>query len=158
MNGVWDSDRLNDAQVKRLDLFYQKRVETLQSVDDLVEGVVERLRSHGKLENTYIIYSSDNGYHLGHHRLQPGKKQAFEEDINVPLIIRGPGIPKNQISDTVSSHVDLTPTILHMAGVDPPRKLDGKRIQFTRNQETNDEYTNVEFWTGSKFLSITPSN
>src|SRR3569833_1413446 len=110
-------NRLNNKQVTMLDKHYQRRTEALLSVDDLVEGVVNILQDAKQLDNTFIIYSSDNGFHLGHHRLGAGKKYAFEEDINIPLIIRGPGVPKNRTTDLVSAHVDFAPTILHMAGV-----------------------------------------
>jgi len=53
------------------------------------------------LDNTYIIYSSDNGYHIGQHRMAPGKKCVFEENINVPLIIRGPKVAKGKKTDMV---------------------------------------------------------
>jgi N-acetylglucosamine-6-sulfatase len=81
-----------------LDTFYQKRIEALQSVDDMVAQVVKKLEDKGTLDNTYIILSSDNGYHIGQHRMAPGKKTAFEEDINVPLIIRGPKVAKGNLT------------------------------------------------------------
>lgn len=58
-------------------------------MDDLVETILQKLEDAEVLDNTYIFYSSDNGYHIGNHRLEGGKLQCFEEDINVPLIIRG---------------------------------------------------------------------
>ena len=154
VNGVWHSDRLNQKQIKRLDEFYQKRIETLQSVDDLIETIINSLKEHKILDNTYIIYSSDNGFHLGQHRLRAGKKSAFEEDINVPLIIRGPGVPKKVKTDVVSSHVDLAPTIMKLAGMEPKDRLDGKAIILGNAQpgpDAHDEYAGVEFWTSSNF-------
>jgi N-acetylglucosamine-6-sulfatase len=143
--------------VDKLDNNYQRRVESLQSVDDIVEGVVRRLKDAKKLDDTFIIYSSDNGFHLGHHRLFAGKKFAFEEDINVPLIIRGPGVPKNTKTDIVSAHIDLAPTILDMAGIEQRKEFDGRPIAITqeridnRNKAETDEHTAVEFWTGATF-------
>jgi N-acetylglucosamine-6-sulfatase len=143
---------------EKLDNHYQRRVESLQSVDDIVEGVVRRLKEANKLDDTYIIYSSDNGFHLGHHRLFAGKKFAFEEDINVPLIIRGPGVPKGMKTDIVSAHVDLAPTILKMAGIEQRKEFDGRPIAFTqeriesRTKADTDEHTAVEFWTGATYL------
>lgn len=72
------------------DHFYRQRLRALQAVDEMVEGIVTRLDSYGILDNTYVVYSADNGYHISQHRLSPGKECGFEEDINVPLIIRGP--------------------------------------------------------------------
>lgn len=136
---------------------YQRRTEALLSVDDMVERIVNILDNANQLENTYIIYSSDNGFHLGHHRLGPGKKYAFEEDINVPLIIRGPNVPKNRKTDVVTAHVDLAPTILDMAGMSQRAEFDGRPIPHTaadidsRESSDQDEYTNVEFWEGASY-------
>lgn len=131
--------------------------ESLLSVDDLVEGFVKILKEKNQLDNTFIIYSSDNGFHLGHHRLGIGKKYAFEEDINVPLIIRGPGVPKDQETDIVTKHVDFAPTILKTAGASNHNDFDGKPIPYTAQEileaerSINDEYANVEFWTGATY-------
>ncbi|OCL15174.1 alkaline phosphatase-like protein, partial [Glonium stellatum] len=84
----------NPNYLKYLDTFYQKRIEALQSVDDMIAQVVKKLEAEGVLDTTYIIYSSDNDYHIGQHCMAPGKKCAFEEDINVPTVIRGPGVAK----------------------------------------------------------------
>lgn len=159
VNVVWTLNRLNDTQVEHLDYYYQRRSESLLSVDDLVEGVVDILNRTGQLDNTYIIYTSDNGYHLGHHRLRAGKKYAFEEDINVPLIIRGPNVPKGRTTDIVSAHIDLSPTILHMAGITQRSAFDGKPIPVSATaiqaQEASgaDEHVNIEFWTGQTYSS-----
>lgn len=126
-------------------------------MDDMVEHVVNILDQANQLDKTFIIYSSDNGFHLGHHRLGPGKKFSFEEDINVPLIIRGPGVPKNKKTDVVTTHVDLAPTILDMAGMKPRDGFDGRKIPYSaadiqqREDSGQDEHANVEFWTGTTF-------
>lgn len=157
MNVVWKLDQLTTHQEDKLDFHYQARTEALLSVDDIVEDVVNLLEKHSQLDNTFIVYSSDNGFHLGHHRLGAGKKYAFEEDINVPLIIRGPGVPKNRKTDIVSAHVDLAPTFLKMAGIDQRPNFDGKPIPHTaeaiQRQEGagTDEHANVEFWTGASY-------
>ena len=110
----------------------------------------------GVLDNTYIFYSTDNGYHIGNHRLQPGKLQCFEEDINIPLIVRGPGVGKGQTLDLVTGHIDIAPTFLTLAGADinPNLELDGTAISFPletesdfmRNLGTRGEVTHLEFW------------
>ncbi|KAJ6160400.1 hypothetical protein N7470_003796 [Penicillium chermesinum] len=82
---------LNKTEVDYIDYFYRCRLRALQAVDDLIGELVDKLEKAGELDNTYVIFSTDNGYHLGQHRLQPGKNCGFETDINVPLIIRGPG-------------------------------------------------------------------
>jgi len=114
---------------------------------------VTRLEQHGILDNTYIIYSTDNGYHISQHRLHPGKECGFEEDIHIPLIIRGPGITAGHVSNIVSAHADLSPTILHLAGIAPRPDFDGSAIPLTTSsllaaEESSErgEHVNIEFW------------
>jgi arylsulfatase A-like enzyme len=135
------------------DHFYRSRLRALQSVDELVESVVERLEELGILENTYIIYTSDNGYHIGQHRLPPGKTCGIEEDINVPLIIRGPHVPENHVTEIVTTHTDIAPTLFGLIGGRDPAdaQFDGAAIPLTRNgleEAATDrhEHVNVEFW------------
>ena len=87
---------LDEKHVRRLEDEYQRRLASLQAVDDMVERIVGALEALGALDDTYVIYSSDNGFHLGEHRLPAGKDFAYEEDIRVPAIVRGPGVPAGQ--------------------------------------------------------------
>uniref|UniRef100_A0A8C7N7G0 N-acetylglucosamine-6-sulfatase n=1 Tax=Oncorhynchus kisutch TaxID=8019 RepID=A0A8C7N7G0_ONCKI len=87
---------MTNSSIELLDEAYRKRWRTLLSVDDLVEKVVKRLEVRGELDNTYIIFTSDNGYHTGQFSLPLDKRQLYESDIRVPLLIRGPNIKPNQ--------------------------------------------------------------
>jgi arylsulfatase A-like enzyme len=132
-------------------LFYRSRLRALQAVDEIVDGVVSRLERYGILDNTYIIYTSDNGYHIGQHRLQPGKECGFEEDINIPLIIRGPSVPAGVVTDVVTTHTDLAPTIFELIGKQPRDDFDGTSIPVTaagleEAKQTRHEHVNVEYW------------
>jgi len=103
------------------------------------------------LEDTYIIYSTDNGYHLGQYRLRPGKTCAIEHDINIPLFIRGPGMPKNVTAEVVTTHTDLVPTIFNMFGMTPLPDFDGVAIplssqELAESKGTRHEHVNVEYW------------
>ncbi|KAI0201229.1 arylsulfatase-like protein [Astrocystis sublimbata] len=144
--------RKQDAEVIDYnDHFYAQRLRALQSVDELVDGVMRRLDDMGILDNTYIIYSTDNGYHIGQHRLHPSKQCSFEEDINIPLIIRGPGVPKGFTTDIVTAHTDLAPTILQIAGAPLRDDFDGLEIPLTQaglNQAKDErhEHVTVEHW------------
>lgn len=107
--------KLTDEVIEYNDDFYRARLQALQAVDELVEGVVIRLERAGILESTFIFYTTDNGYHISQHRLNPGKECGFEEDINIPLIVRGPGVPIGELK-VVTAHTDLAPTFLQLAG------------------------------------------
>ena len=77
------------------DLLHRKRLLTLLPVDNAVERVVHMLQDMRLENNTYVIFTSDHGYHLGQYRLLKGKSMPYEMDIKVPFYIRGPGIPRN---------------------------------------------------------------
>src|SRR5262249_10350135 len=89
---AWVRDRppLSQQQINGIDR--PLRLQSMLPVQDLVENLVRALQQTGQLQNTYIVFTSGNGYHLGQHRLSPGKQAPYEEDIRVPLIARGPGV------------------------------------------------------------------
>ena len=112
----------------------------------MVEGIVQRLSNNGVLDDTYIFYTSDNGFHIGQHRMHPGKTCGYETDINIPLIVRGPGIGVGKVLDAVTSHTDLAPTLLKIAGAELRYDFDGLPIPFTEEQKGKTEHVNVEYW------------
>lgn len=95
---------------------YQNRTEALQSVDNHIEMFVNALQDANALDNTWIIYTSDNGWQLGQHRLSYDKRQLYENDIRVPFIVTGPGVPANVTSDKIVLNVDIAPTMADIAG------------------------------------------
>ncbi|KAK1635042.1 sulfatase [Colletotrichum phormii] len=134
------------------DNYYRRRLQTPQSVDEMVDAVIKRLDQAGVLDNTYVIFTSDNGFHIGQHRLKPGKTCAIEEDINVPFLIRGPGVPKGKTVDFVTTHTDIAPTIFSLANITLRDDFDGSPIPFSENgiqKAQNDpkhDHVNVECW------------
>ena len=146
--------RLDDSDVEAGDNYYRRRLQALLAVDDLVNKTVAQLERHNLLNNTYIIYTSDNGFHISQHRLGPGKRCPYEEDISVPLVIRGPGVPKGSTVNFVTSHTDITPTIIELAGAQGPGNFDGVAIPLHENQLSssstkNWEHVQIEFWGAS---------
>jgi N-acetylglucosamine-6-sulfatase len=117
---------LSSAVQNRIDDLYRKRLQSLQAVDESVQKLIETLKSNGQLENTYFVFTSDNGFHLGQHRMPSGKQTAYEEDIHLPLIVRGPGIPAGQTLEPILGNVDLAPTFADWAGVKTAQFVDGR--------------------------------
>ncbi|KAJ5761772.1 uncharacterized protein N7511_005154 [Penicillium nucicola] len=144
---VRDLPQQNESVVAYNDHFYRSRLRALQGVDELVDSLVTRLEESGQLDNTYIIYTSDNGFHIGQHRLPPGKTCGFEEDIRVPLFIRGPGVAEGLEQDAVTTHVDLAPTFFHIAGIPARADFDGTAIPITPDFDAErHEHVTVEYW------------
>lgn len=119
--------RIHGESRDKLEKSYRAELQSLQSVDDLVEAVVAALKSTGKLNSTVIIYTSDNGFLFGEHRLI-GKSAAYEESIKVPLVMRGPGVPANATREQLVNNLDVVATILDLAGAAPGVAGDGHSL------------------------------
>ncbi|TKX18997.1 sulfatase-like protein 5 [Elsinoe australis] len=115
----------NQTVIDYYDEFYRTRLQTLASIDDLINLIIAKTDALGITDNTYIIYTSDNGFHIGQHRLPAGKSCAIEEDINVPFFIRGPGIAKNLTVKYPTAHIDIAPTLYEIAGIPQRADFDG---------------------------------
>lgn len=118
--------RLDERAVERLDDLHRKRQETLLAVDELVELLVQRLTARGLLDNTFLVFSSDNGFMLGQHRFANGKDVPYEESIRVPLVVRGPGVPRGVTLPHLVSNVDLPVTFAEWAGASTPSTVEGR--------------------------------
>ena len=123
---IQDLPLLNDQQIAKITDTYRARLECLQAIDEMVKTLVDTLKETGQLDNTYIVYASDNGFHLGLHRMLAGKDTAYEEDIRVPLAMRGPGVPKGLTVSSMVLNIDFSPTFADMAGIIPPAFIDGR--------------------------------
>src|SRR3954447_18273696 len=120
--------RLSVDDIAAITYAYRRRLETLRAVDDLVADVVRALEDTGELQDTLLIFTSDNGYLQGEHRIRAGKVFLYEQSLRVPLLMRGPGVPRGMQVDRWSSNVDLAPTLLEATGALPGRVQDGRSL------------------------------
>ena len=116
---------LNEREIAAIRENWQQRRETLLAVDEAVGSIVETLREAGELDNTLILFTSDNGFFHGEHRIPFGKETLYEPSIRVPLLMRGPGIPHGVHRSQLVANIDYAPTILAAAKVRPGRVQDG---------------------------------
>ena len=121
--------RLSTNQIAQIDNRHENRVETLQALDDLVEGVVDKLRAEEALRNTYVVFTSDNGWQEGEHRIPKEKTQPYEESSRVPLIIRGPGVQADSPTHKLALNTDFFPTFTDLAGMQTPSYVDGRSLR-----------------------------
>ncbi|MFL6200087.1 MAG: sulfatase [Thermoanaerobaculia bacterium] len=120
--------RLKPPAIAAIDALYRKQVLSLQAVDEAVAALIQTLRDTGQLDNTFLVFTSDNGFHMGQHRLQPGKYTPYEPDVHVPLLVRGPGVPAGGEVTALASAVDLAPTLAALAGATLPVEPDGRSL------------------------------
>jgi len=117
---------LNAAEKSAITQVNAKRLQALFTVDEAIDRTMRSLRDAGELGNTYVIFTSDNGYYLGEQGIRQGKLLPYEAALRVPLLMRGPGIPAGATRTDPFSTVDLAPTIMQMAGRTPPASVDGQ--------------------------------
>jgi arylsulfatase A-like enzyme len=127
--GLQESPPLRPKQIASIDATYRRTLQSLQAVDELVLAVVEELERLGQLDDTYLFFASDNGLHFGEHRIAWGKGTPYEEAVRVPLVIRGPGVAKNQVRSEITSNVDILPTVLDILGQQPDERIDGRSLR-----------------------------
>jgi arylsulfatase A-like enzyme len=125
-NYIRNRPKLSNSDIVKLDQDYRNALRSLMRVDRFIEDASEMLRREGEMDETYFVFYTDNGVHFGQHRFMLGKLQPYEEDVNFPLIVRGPGIPHGVIKSELVGDHDVAPTLADMADADVPAFVDGR--------------------------------
>ena len=125
---VADRPRLSPEFAAGVEENWRQENEALMAVDEGVAQIVEALRRNGELENTLIVYMSDNGFMHGEHRALAEKVLPYEESIRIPLVMRGPGVPRTRVDHRLVGNLDVTSTILDATDVAPGRVQDGRSL------------------------------
>jgi len=118
---------LSREQLAHVRELHRRRLQSLQAVDEGIATMFEALEATGELDNTLVIFTSDNGYLLGQHRYV-GKVMPYEPALRVPLLMRGPGLPRGVERNRVATPVDLAPTISAVAQARPGLPMDGRNL------------------------------
>ena len=119
---------LAETDMTNIDRDFRKRAQSVLAVDKMIGELQAAVAAIGQEKNTYFIFSSDNGLHMGEHRLRPGKMTAFDIDIHVPLIVTGPGVPAGSTVEEMAGNIDLCPTFAEVATAVAPANVDGHSL------------------------------
>ena len=132
---------MDDYFISTSDAVYADRMRTLLAVDDAIAAIMELLTARGVLNDTFIVFSSDHGYHNGQYALWAEKSQAYDTDTRIPFLVRGPGIPPNSTSDALVAAIDVGATLLELAGAVAPgeRTTDGRSFVSLLSGRDDDE-------------------
>jgi N-acetylglucosamine-6-sulfatase len=123
---IQDTQSISEEDASKIDDRYRQRLESMLAVDDMVGSLVQVLEDAGELDNTYIFFTSDNGWFNGEHRIQRGKNRTCEESSRVPLLVRGPGVPAGVKTEKLAVNTDFAPTFADLAGAEFP--ADGRSL------------------------------
>jgi N-acetylglucosamine-6-sulfatase len=121
-----DADLYKQTAYQR---YLKKYLRTVRGVDDGVRRLISYLEQQGELDNTVILYTSDQGFMLGEHDYID-KRWMYEESLRTPLLVRYPGtVAAGSRADELVNNADLAPTLLELAGVDPPEFMQGRSLR-----------------------------
>ena len=130
---------LSDGDMAEIDKAFRMRAQSVLAVDKMIGDLQAAVAAAGQERNTYFIFSSDNGYHMGEHRMMPGKMTPYDTDIQVPLVMTGPGIAAGRNVGEIVENIDLCPTFAELAGTAPPAGVDGHSlVPLLRGQAVSD--------------------
>jgi N-acetylglucosamine-6-sulfatase len=125
---IRDNDPITATEQADLTRRYRCRLESILSVDEGVGSIVDALKRQRELGDTLVVYTSDNGFFAGQHRVQNGKLRHYEPSSRVPLVMRGPGVPEGKTVRELVVNADLAKTILDATGTSPGLNQDGRSL------------------------------
>jgi N-acetylglucosamine-6-sulfatase len=111
---------LTTDEISQIDSAFRQRAQSVEAVDAMIGQIEQTLQANQLAGNTYIVFSSDNGLHMGEYELTPGKMTAFDTDIHVPLIVTGPGVPVGVHTTAIAENIDLAKTFAQLGGTSLP--------------------------------------
>jgi N-acetylglucosamine-6-sulfatase len=120
--------KLTAKQINKIDTSFRKRAQAVQAVDKLIGDISATLKAAGVDRDTYVVFGSDNGFHMGEHRLTQGKMTAYDTDVNVPLVVTGPGVAAGHRTAALAQNTDLCPTFEDLGGARVPGTVDGRSL------------------------------
>ena len=112
----------------KIDGIYRLRVQSIKGIDDMIGAVRKTLADQGLTGNSYVIFTSDNGYHMGEYSLRAGKMTPFDTDIHVPMVVVGPKVPAGKTVEDIVMNIDLNPTFVALAGLPASATVDGQSL------------------------------
>ncbi len=125
---IREAPYLTPEEIHIYRVYYQKALAALRGIDDGVKTILDTLGGEHRLRNTYVIFTSDNGFFFGEHRLTGGKFLAYEPSTHLPFLIRGPGITPGSSTGELAANIDIAPTVLELAGVKADKSIDGRSM------------------------------
>jgi len=126
---VRDEPPVYARRAAEYDRWHVKRMQSALTLEDLCTNVIEALERTNQLDDTYLIFTSDNGFHLGLHRIKETKGTPYVESQEVPFVVRGPGVPAGDSFNKLVANIDIAPTALDLAGVTVPSWMDGRSLK-----------------------------
>jgi len=119
---------LTQANITNFNNIFRMRAQAVQAVDQMIGELQAMLKASGHDKDTYLFFTSDNGYHIGERSMRPGKQTAFDTDIHVPLVVTGPGVPAGVVLEQMAQNIDLCPTFAEIAETAPPTTVNGHSL------------------------------
>ncbi len=116
-----------DDRLEKVDTWYRGYLRSLAGVDRAVDRILDALDRFDETRDTYVIFTSDNGFLFGEH-WDIGKLSPYEPSIRVPLIVRGPDVRPRAVAGELALNVDLAPTLMEIAGAPAHEALDGRSL------------------------------